>query len=70
MSQEVATEVAKWLSNRENDEIRTYMVDAAARDSRILLAPTVFIRNIGFNSNCFLLIIVILKKYDETDFKW
>lgn len=50
MSQEVATEVAKRLSNRENDEIRTYMVDAAARDSRILLAPTVFIRNIGFQT--------------------
>lgn len=38
MSQEEAMEIAKQLSNREKDEFRTYMVDAASGDSRRLLA--------------------------------
>ena len=38
MNQEEAMEIAKQLSNREKDEFRTYMVDAASGDSRRLLA--------------------------------
>lgn len=38
MNQEEAMEIAKQLSNREKDEFRTYMVDAASVDSRRLLA--------------------------------
>ena len=38
MNQEEAMEIAKQLSNREKDEFRTYMVDAASGDSRSLLA--------------------------------
>ena len=52
MSQE-ATEIAKQLSNREKDEFRTYMVDAAGGDSRRLLALATFMQNIGFNSSYF-----------------
>ena len=53
MSQEEATEIAKQLSNREKDEFRTYMVDAAGGDSRRLLALATFMQNIGFNSSYF-----------------
>ena len=53
MSQEEATEIAKQLSNREKDEFRTYMVDAAGEDSRRLLALATFMQNIGFNSSYF-----------------
>lgn len=53
MSQEEAMEIAKQLSNREKDEFRTYMVDAASGDSRRLLALATFMQNIGFNSSYF-----------------
>ena len=53
MGQEEATEIAKQLSNREKDEFRTYMVDAAGGDSRRLLALATFMQNIGFNSSYF-----------------
>ena len=53
MNQEEAMEIAKQLSNREKDEFRTYMVDAASGDSRRLLALATFMQNIGFNSSYF-----------------
>lgn len=53
MNQEEAMEIAKQLSNREKDEFRTYMVDAASWDSRRLLALATFMQNIGFNSSYF-----------------
>lgn len=53
MNQEEAMEIAKQLSNREKDEFRTYMVDAASGDSRRLLALSTFMQNIGFNSSYF-----------------
>lgn len=53
MNQEEAMEIAKQLSNREKDEFRTYMVDAASWDSRSLLALATFMQNIGFNSSYF-----------------
>ena len=53
MDQGEATEIAKQLSNREKDEFRTYMVDAAGGDSRRLLALATFMQNIGFNSSYF-----------------
>ena len=53
MTQNEATEIAKQLSNREKDEFRTYMVDAAGNDSRRLLAIASFMQNIGFNSSYF-----------------
>lgn len=53
MSQEEATEIAQQLSNREKDEFRTYMVDAAGGDSRRLLALATFMQNIGFNLSYF-----------------
>ena len=53
MNQDEATEIAKQLSNREKDEFRTYMVDAAGNDSRRLLALASFMQNIGFNSSYF-----------------
>ena len=53
MNQEEAMEIAKQLSNREKDEFRTYMVDAASGDSRSLLALATFMQNIGFNSSYF-----------------
>lgn len=53
MNQEEAMEIAKQLSNREKDEFRTYMVDAASEDSRRLLALATFMQNIGFNSSYF-----------------
>ena len=53
MDQSEATEIAKQLSNREKDEFRTYMVDAARNDGRRLLAIAAFMQNIGFNSSYF-----------------
>jgi hypothetical protein len=53
INQEEATEIAKQLSNREKDEFRCYMVDAAGKDGRRLLAIAVFMQNIGFNSSYF-----------------
>ena len=53
MDQSEATEIAKQLSNREKDEFRTYMVDAARNDGRKLLAIAAFMQNIGFNSSYF-----------------
>ena len=53
MDQGEATEIAKQLSNREEDEFRTYMVDVADGDSIRLLALASFMQNIGFNSSYF-----------------
>jgi hypothetical protein len=53
IDQEEATEIAKQLSNREKDEFRTYMIDAAGNDGRRLLAIAAFMQNIGFNSSYF-----------------
>ena len=53
MNQDEATEIAKQLSNREKDEFRNYMIDAAGKDERKLLAIAVLMQNIGFNSSYF-----------------
>ena len=53
IDQEEATNIAKQLSNREKDEFRCYMVDAAGNDGRRLLAIASFMQNIGFNSSYF-----------------
>ena len=53
MDQDEAIEIAKQLSNREKDEFRTYMIDAAGKDGRRLLAIASFMQNIGFNSSYF-----------------
>lgn len=53
IDQPEAIEIAKQLSNREKDEFRTYMIDAAGGDSRKLLAIAAFMQNIGFNSSYF-----------------
>ena len=45
MDQNEATEIAKQLSNREKDEFRTYMIDAAGKDGRRLLAIASFMQN-------------------------
>ena len=53
MNKDEATEIAKQLSNREKDEFRNYMIDAAGKDERKLLAIAVLMQNIGFNSSYF-----------------
>ncbi len=53
VDQNEATNIAKELSNREKDEFRTYMVDAAGKDGRRLLAIAAFMQTIGFNSSYF-----------------
>ena len=59
MDQSEATEIGSdklgtnRIGNREKDEFRTYMVDAARNDGRRLLAIAAFMQNIGFNSSYF-----------------
>ncbi len=53
ITEEEATNIATQLSNREKDEFRGYMIDAAGGDGRRLLAIAMFMKSIGFNSSYF-----------------